>query len=173
MTAITPTSDERTLPRVRKAPVRSSEAHVAVSDCERIRPGLIAQPVNTASSGAYCAAGAWLLCRRPQSRGRRTLGLAAIGAGVGSVAYHGPGGRAARLVHDVSAAALGSASVVVLLARPVSVSRRAATLTLASVGLVVHAASRSDRILCRPDSPWQGHALWHVIGAAAVAMAGS
>lgn len=34
-------------------------------DCEALRPGPIGQPVNTVTSLAYVAAGAWLLRRVP------------------------------------------------------------------------------------------------------------
>ena len=141
--------------------------HIAVSDCERARPGLIAQPVNTVSSLAYCAAGAWVL-RRPHTLRRLALGISAIAAGVGSVAYHGPGGRAGKLVHDSSAAALAATIAVALVTGPVSVRQRLATLGCLGAGVAVHASSRTDRVLCRPDSILQGHALWHALGAAAV-----
>ena len=141
--------------------------HIAVSDCERIRPGLIAQPVNTVSSLAYCAAGAWVL-RRPRSLRRVALGISAIAAGVGSVAYHGPGGRAGKLVHDSSAAALAGTIAIAFATGPASLRRRLVTLGCLGAGAAVHASSRSDRVLCRPDSILQGHALWHALGAAAV-----
>jgi len=162
MTTIAPTVVERTLAVV---------AHVAVSDCERIRPGLIAQPVNTASSLAYCVSGGWLLRAGPRAADRRALGLAAIAAGLGSVAYHGPGGVAARLFHDITALALAGTSMTAALRHPVSPARRVALVAVVSAGIDVHAASRTDRVLCRPGSPWQGHALWHLLSAAAVAVA--
>lgn len=142
--------------------------HVAASDCERIRPGLVAQPVNTVSSLAYCAAGAAVLRNGPRSRGRVSLGLAAIAAGLGSATYHGPGGRAGRAMHDVTAAALAG-RIAFALAKPrVGAVRRFVTVGCLTAAVGVHAASRTGRALCRPDSPWQGHALWHLLGAAAV-----
>ena len=47
--------------------------HLAWSDCERVRPGFIAQPVNTWSSLAYCVAGAWIIARGPVSYTHLTL----------------------------------------------------------------------------------------------------
>ena len=149
----------------------SAAAHVAVADCERIRPGLVAQPVNTASSLAYCVAGAWILARRPLSVRRLALGLSAVAAGVGSVAYHGPGGRIGKGVHDSSAGALAAATSFAMLTPPTRIDRRVAAVSCLSAGAAVHAASRTGRVLCRPDSLLQGHALWHVLGAVAVALA--
>lgn len=78
--------------------------HVAAGDCERCRPGPIAQPVNTVSSLAFVVAGVPLVRgARPLTR---TLGWAAVAAGLGSVAYHGPGTAAGRYVHDASLIAL-------------------------------------------------------------------
>jgi hypothetical protein len=145
-------------------------AHVAMSDCERVRPSLIAQPVNTASSLALCAGGAWILRRRPRTRRRLALGAAAIAAGVGSVAYHGPGGRGARVLHDLTAIALGGALGAALVSPRGRAERRLGAAGCLAVAAVVHRASRTDRVLCRPDSLWQGHALWHVLVAVAVAL---
>lgn len=79
---------------------------VAASDCERCRPGLVAQPVNTASSLAYVVAGAAMARdarRRPRRRrSEAAVGWATVAAGLGSVAYHGPGGRLGRRAHDAS-----------------------------------------------------------------------
>jgi hypothetical protein len=78
--------------------------HVAAGDCERCRTGLIAQPVDTVSSLAFVVAGIPLVRgRRPITR---ALGWAAVAAGLGSVAYHGPGTAAGRYVHDASLIAL-------------------------------------------------------------------
>jgi hypothetical protein len=72
---------------------------LAESDCERCRPGLVSQPTNTVTSLAYVVAGADLL-RRDQAD--RAFAWAVIGVGVGSVAYHGPGGRWGRWLHDAT-----------------------------------------------------------------------
>jgi hypothetical protein len=78
--------------------------HVAAGDCERCRPGPIAQPVNAVSSLAFVAAGGPLV-RDPRPL-TRALGWAAVATGLGSVAYHGPGTAAGRYVHDASLLAL-------------------------------------------------------------------
>lgn len=88
-------------------------SHVAASDCERCRSGPVAQPVNTASSLAYVAAGLVVLRGEAAATGHRrgptprsALGWAAVAAGLGSVAYHGPGTALGRYVHDASLLAL-------------------------------------------------------------------
>ena len=145
--------------------------HVACSDCERIHPSLIAQPVNTVSSLAYCAGGAWILTHGSGSRSRLALGIGAIAAGLGSVAYHGPGGQSSQRLHDVSAGTLAAATTIAL-ARPArSMWRRLAAVGCLAAAVAVHTTSRTDRVLCRPDSIWQGHALWHVLGALGVVLA--
>lgn len=78
--------------------------HVAAADCERVRAGVVAQPVNTVSSLAFVAAGVPLV--RGRRRVTRVLGWAAVATGLGSVAYHGPGTTVGRYVHDASLIAL-------------------------------------------------------------------
>ncbi len=86
----------------------TAPSHVAAGDCESCRAGPVAQPANTASSLAYCVAGAWLLRRgrRTERPGgltaHRALAWAAVAAGLGSVAYHGPGTALGRYLHDAS-----------------------------------------------------------------------
>jgi hypothetical protein len=157
---------------------------LGAGDCERLRDGLIGQPVNTASALAYVAVGAWLLARgRPQGSGeprpvgRVALGLAVAAAGIGSVDYHGPGSPAARLLHD------GGLYAVVGLVAWREVARRVrrhglapgsraayrAALALAAAGAAGWWLGRSDSRWCHPDSLLQGHAAWHLLGAAALA----
>jgi hypothetical protein len=189
--------------------VAVTRTHPAAGDCERIRPGPIAQPVNAASSLAFVAASAWLW--RRLSRGGAEVGPDAslycgllAANGIGGVAFHGPGDRASHWLHDtalvgtLASMALGhagwaagatgvaglglavrptatnAASVVgtVLVAgaearrgrRP---SPRAGALLLAAAA--VNVVSRTGGRCCRPASRWQGHALWHVLTAMALA----
>lgn len=90
--------------------------HVAASDCEHCRPGLIAQPVNTASSLAFVAAGAMLLGsgrrRGTSTPAEAAVGWGAVAAGLGSVAYHGPGTGFGRYLHDASLIGLLGAMAV-------------------------------------------------------------
>lgn len=79
---------------------------LAGSDCERLRSGWLAQPVNAVSSLAYVVVGLWLVWRFRRDGVHRGALLAGavglIGVGLGSVAYHGPQPSWARLAHDGS-----------------------------------------------------------------------
>ena len=183
-------------------------AHPAAGDCERIRSGVIAQPVNAASCLAYLAAGAWLW-RRVRRMGDAEpaaslyCGLLAAN-GIGGIAFHGPGDRASHWLHDtalvgtlaamatdrtaLAAGATGAAGLGLAL-RPTATNaasvvgtvlvagaevrrrRRPAPRTgaLLLAAAAVNVVSRTGARCCRPESRWQGHALWHVLTAAALA----
>lgn len=186
-----------------------TRTHPAAGDCERIRPGLVAQPVNAASSLAFVAAGAWLWRRLRRNdaavSAEASLYCGMLAAnGFGGLAFHGPGDRASHWLHDtalvgtlasmavgdagraagatgvaglglaVRPTATNAASVVgtVLVAgaevrrgrRP---SPRAGALLL--VAAAVNVLTRTGGPCCRPSSRWQGHAVWHVLTAMALA----
>ena len=154
---------------------------LGAGDCERLRDGLIAQPVNTASALAYVVVGVWLAGRAVRGGpGRRPLlvvGLAAGLAGVGSVDYHGPGSPAARLLHD------GGLYAVVGLVAWHEVARRVgrarlpadrrpayrAALAAAAAGAACWWLGRTASPWCDPASLLQAHAAWHLLTAAALA----
>jgi hypothetical protein len=148
------------------------------SDCERIAGAALAQPVLAVTSLAYVAAGMAVLCWAMRVRAPLAVaaGAALVAVGAGSFAYHGPQPSWAGLAHDWPIVAAGAVYVVGL-AR--SWRRRSVWATAAAVfalGLAAYAAGRSGSPLCRPDSLWQYHGLWHVLsggaaGWAAVAMA--
>lgn len=85
---------------------------VDTSDCERVRDGVLAQPVNAWTSLAYVVAGAWVVGRslsapavaaRPAvARVPLAFGALLALAGVGSVLYHGGDGEVSRWLHDAS-----------------------------------------------------------------------
>ena len=135
------------------------------SDCEALRDGWLAQPVNTLSSVAYVVAGAYVLRRG----GPRVPALALATVGVGSVLYHGPMPPGAELVHDGSIIAL---AVTV----PLAWRRRSlrwpptAALIAGAAAIVVNVLTRTGAPLCRPESLLQGHAAWHVLTAIAIAL---
>jgi hypothetical protein len=102
---------------------------LGAGDCERLRDGLVAQPVNTASAVAYLLAAAWLAGRAPRvaavsRRERLAFALAVAAAGVGSVDFHGPGSPAARWLHDAGLCAAVSFVAVHDLARLASTPGR-------------------------------------------------
>jgi hypothetical protein len=160
---------------------------LGAGDCERLHDGLIAQPVNTASALAYVAVGAWLIGRglRPGAAGRPSpeqpgtvaFGVAVAAAGIGSVDYHGPGSPAARLLHDGGLYAVVGLVAWHELARRVGRARLTrsgrvayrAALAAAAAGAACWWAGRTASPWCDPDSLLQGHAAWHLLGAAALA----
>lgn len=84
---------------------------LAEGDCEAVADPLWGQPVNTVSSLAFVLVGVWLIVRSLR-RGARiawpqaALGVAAVLAGIGSVAFHGPMPAVAPLLHDLGLAAI-------------------------------------------------------------------
>lgn len=112
---------------------------LGAGDCERLRDGLVAQPVNTASALAYLLAAAWLArqgARRDAASRREALafGLAMAAAGVGSVDFHGPGSPAARWLHDAGLCAAVSFVAVHDLARLAGARRRVVPAWAATAG---------------------------------------
>ena len=98
--------------------MNDSTPRAGAGDCERCRPGLISQPVNTASSLGYVAAGMAMLKTAPERRPMETtVGWSSVAAGVGSVAFHGPGGPRSKVVHDAGLIALLSSAALADLER--------------------------------------------------------
>ena len=96
--------------RTRIAAAWRQRRRLGESDCEEIRDGLIAQPVNVGSSLAYVAGGAWVAARGVQSGQSAAVAFGGLlgAVGVGSILYHGPCPPEAQAAHDTSlAAALG------------------------------------------------------------------
>jgi hypothetical protein len=149
------------------------DRHVAESDCEEIRPGLIGQPANALSSLAFVAAAVPIAraARRRRQRAWIAVAVASAVEGLGSVAYHGPGGRSAKALHDAGLVALAAALGVAIgrEGRPVPARPVTTSLAIAAVGL--HTLSRTGGPLCSCRSPLQGHAVFHVLAAAALAAA--
>ena len=141
-------------------------AHVAASDCECIRPGLIGQPMNTLSSLSFVVAavpvwrrgGAW-----------RWVAAALAFEGIGSVLYHGPGGKASKFVHDVGLLFLVLAYARVARDEASSLRPRPRSAALGVTAAALHTLSRTGGPLCACNSKWQGHALFHVLAAGAIA----
>jgi peptidoglycan/LPS O-acetylase OafA/YrhL len=150
-----------------------TDRHVAQSDCEEIRPGLIAQPANTVSSLAFVVAAVPIV--RAARRRRRPAWLAVAAAtaieGIGSVAYHGPGGRRAKALHDAGLVLLAGALAVAVHHEGQPRRPRLLSTTLSVAAATLHAASRTGGPLCSCRSPLQGHAVFHVLAAAALTAA--
>jgi hypothetical protein len=136
------------------------------SDCEALRDGVLGQPVNSVSSLAYVAAGAYVLHRG----GPRGPAWALALVGLGSVLYHGPMPPGAELVHDASLVAVPLAALGVVWRRRSFPRPPAAAVVALAVGAAVNVLSRTGAPLCRPDSLAQGHAAWHVLTAVGAAL---
>jgi hypothetical protein len=151
----------------------TSVHHVAEGDCESIRPGLVGQPVNTVSSLAFVLA-AVPIARAARRRDRpawTAVAVATAGVGLGSVAYHGPGGVWSKRLHDAGLVALVGALGVAVGREERPVAVRPATTALGATAATLHALSRTGGPLCSCRSPLQGHAAFHVLAAAALAAA--
>jgi hypothetical protein len=171
-----------TVDAVRGRRVPPAAVHPAAADCEELRPGWLAQPVNALSCLAYVVAAAGTVAwsrRRTGHVGAPVVLYGAIVAanGVGGIAFHGPGDRTSRWIHD--AALVGTWSAVAVLGtlgfgrlrhHPWLVGVGVATL---AAGGVVDVMSRTGRPWCRPTSRLQGHALWHLLTAASLAALGT
>ncbi|MCT7661909.1 hypothetical protein [Mycobacterium deserti] len=141
------------------------------TDCERAVDGALAQPVLALTSVAYVAAGILVLFFQGRARTWLTwaVGLALVGVGVGSFAYHGPQPSWAGLAHDLPIAVLAAvwvAGLAITWRRHVR-SAWVAPLLICALGLAAYVAGRSGSSLCRPDSLWQYHGAWHILSAAA------
>lgn len=79
---------------------------IGESDCELIREGHLAQPVNAWTSVAYAVLGIWVAVRYGRSgdvTGWMSIGfgMVLVLVGAGSVMFHGPQGAGAQWLHDV------------------------------------------------------------------------
>lgn len=130
-------------------------------DCELIREGLAAQPVNTVSSLAFIVAAvvAW----------RRHLpgALALVLVGVGSVLFHGAPSPVSSFVHDaglvLAIAVAGSAMWAKRTRLPIW------PLAVLVTGIGIWAVSRTGGAWCSPTAVLQGHAVWHLLAALGLA----
>ncbi|KUI22634.1 hypothetical protein AU193_20830 [Mycobacterium sp. GA-1285] len=144
------------------------------SDCELIDDALLAQPVLALTSLTYVAVGIFVLCWAMRGRAllTGTAGVALVGVGVGSFVFHGPQPPWAGPVHDWPIVALAGVCVIGV-ARGARGQRSAwvAAAAIFALGLAAYAAGRTGSPLCRPDSLWQYHGVWHVLSGAAGGLA--
>jgi hypothetical protein len=157
-----------------------AQDRMGCSDCERIRDGWLAQPVNALTSLAFVGAAGVVLARtwRPaQARHAEVVGYTAVLAlvGAGSVAFHGPQPPGAQAMHDVPIPVLIGLAVGTPLVRarrgsdPApgwSRGRGGHLAAMIAAALAAYAGGRTGAPTCAPDSPLQLHGAWHVLCAA-------
>ena len=132
-------------------------------DCELLRDGWPAQPINTLSAVAFVAVGLWLW-----RGGRRLPAVLSAAVGLGSMWFHGAPGDAPSGGNDITLYALVVLGVIEV-GRQVARRRRPVVAAgILTAGLVVWFLSRTGGALCDPDSVIQGHSIWHVAAALAV-----
>jgi hypothetical protein len=140
---------------------------IGETDCETIGDGLLAQPANAISSGSYVLIGLWLAVRAIRSAGPErptaiAYSVALASVGIGSILFHGPMPAGARLVHDLTIAAV----FAVIAARAVGQLRR-----WPQVGVVGAAALITSLVGgVMAISPEVGIGLSGVVGVAALGL---
>ena len=148
------------------------------SDCERLRNGLLAQPVNALTSLAFVGAAGLVLarCGGPGARRREVVAYSTMLAlvGAGSVAFHGPQPPGAKAMHDLPIPMLLALAVGTPLLRssrgnvpaPGWSTRRGAALAgVAGAAGLAYAGGRTGTRTCDPDSLLQLHGAWHILAA--------
>lgn len=161
------------------------DTRLGSTDCERIRSGPIAQPVNTITSAAFVAAAgvtALRSRRRGTSYGVQEVAYSSLLAlvGVGSVAFHGPQPPGAKVLHDAPIAGLLALALATPLVRRAggrtslpgwSLRRGAVLAGVVAAAAASYAAGRTSAPTCCPDCVVQFHGLWHVLAAVGFALA--
>ncbi len=120
--------------------------------------------------------------RRGATYGAQEVAFSALLAlvGVGSVAFHGPQPRGAKVLHDAPIAALLALTIATPLVRrargrtalPGWSPRRGAVLTaVAAAAAASFAGGRTSSPACCPDCVLQLHGVWHVLAAAGLTLA--
>lgn len=141
-------------------------AFIAGSDCEADSGRWLAQPANSLSSLGYLLAGA-AVARSGRSALGRVFAATLAANAPGGIAFHGPGGRRGKQLHDGALLATIGAGATLLLTRRPAVSDLA-PLALMGLAAGVHALTRTGCRACRPQSMLQGHAAWHLLSAGAL-----
>jgi hypothetical protein len=149
------------------------------SDCERIRAGVLAQPVNAVSTLAYVVAAVAVLLAGLRATGPRRRLLTAYAAalaavGVASFAYHGPQPSWAGWAHDGSIALAVAVGLAVVATTPAILqlagpAARAPVIIMAAA-VLAYISGRTGARTCMPSGALQPHAAWHLLSATAAAM---
>ncbi len=172
-------SDTRGVAPVRSSVVFGMLVALGDSDCEFLRDGLLAQPVNAVTSLSFVVVGVWIAgaARRRDAPRATSLVFAAllVAVGAGSVVFHGPQPSGASLMHDVPILATATFVVVVTISRLVQRTTVRHSALVVLLGVVAAAAAawtlgRTGGALCDPDSVVQLHGVWHLLSALALVL---
>ena len=139
----------------------------ALRDCEAVVHSFWGQPTNTVTTLAFVIGGIVII----GATDRVWLGRAMIATGVGSFLFHGPMPVGAQEAHDVTLWFLVAVAVVSIARdwRATGEWRHlGGPLALLAIVAVIGRLGTAGGPLCRPESIWQPHGLWHVGAAAAV-----
>lgn len=174
-----PARPAHNMSRMNPLPALGGSDYLGGSDCEAIRNGWVAQPVNMVTSSAYVAAAGWAAARirrlppDHQAAARAYAALLAL-VGIGSIDYHGPQSPVAELAHDFPIALLSAGIGVAAVhrrrqGRPVLAGADRRT-RVGLIGLMAGAGlsyslGRTGSPCCDPTSWRQPHGLWHVLSA--------
>lgn len=162
----------------------AADGRLGGTDCEELREGLLAQPSNAVSSGAFIVAAIVLWLRLPRQERWRLGGLYALllaFIGIGSVIYHGPQVAGARQLHDFPIPVLIALAFVVLVVRwrrgevllpGRSRGRVVAFILVSVISPAAYFLGRTGAALCDPGSIYQPHAIWHLSTATGFALLG-
>jgi hypothetical protein len=134
-------------------------------DCELIRAAWPAQPANTISALAFVVIGVWLWRRRV-----RAPAILTVATGLASVWFHGSPGDAASWAHDVALYGLIAVGAIEVWRRLGAGKPPVLAGAILAAGAAVWFTSRTGGALCDPGATIQGHAVWHVAAAIAVAV---
>jgi hypothetical protein len=134
------------------------------SDCEVLSTGFLREPVAALSSVLIVVAG-WVIARH-----RIAPGAALLLTGAASVAAHATAHPMARALDGIVAATAVIVVVWSLVSDPPDRIRLGAGIGIGSIGVAVWLLTRTDAALCDAVGPW-GHATWHLLVAAAAAIA--
>ena len=130
------------------SPTTVGHPPLGTADCERIRTGRVGQPANATSAAWLTVSGAWIAWRHRHHDHATLVGAVVAAAGVGSVAYHGPGGRLSGWAHDATIAAMlgviGLEDVIEVRPELATVATSVYAVAMTAVGIVL--AARPDTI---------------------------
>jgi hypothetical protein len=139
-------------------------AEPTTSDCEAVGTGLVRQPGNTASALVLVAAG---IAVASTGRTARAFGSAVASAGGASALFHATNHPIAGHLDLITAVGAVLAALHYIATHRPPIVRTVTAAALAALGLVIWSQSRTGETWCDPELVFGGHAIWHLLLAAA------